>query len=194
MPVYTKPKPFCQYFLLVILLFLNTPIQAEIYHWQDPAGEVTFSNSPPPNDQQSTTVPNEHLNVIPHSMEEKTFNATDNTHPTTPHPPSLPSLAKTLNEASKTATINITSPENHSHIHDFYPLIPISTAPLLSAQAEVHIMVNDKTSEAIYQNNTWNIPRPEPGENQIALYGKTTTGNAFTSNTITIYVHNSHAK
>lgn len=186
-----KPNPIYQHFLLVILLFTITAGKAEIYQWQDQEGNIIFSNSPPTDGGHETITSTETMNVItqtPKKVESspKTKNPIKHTDTS--------DTAKKTQAPPKTLANTITSPANNTHIHTFNPLIPIATSPALSPKAKVIVFANDKAANAVYQNDTWNMPRPPPGENKISLHGTTASGEPFSSNTITIYIHNTHVR
>ncbi|WP_440683366.1 DUF4124 domain-containing protein [Cysteiniphilum halobium] len=197
MQVYTKAKSFCQHFLLLIIVFLSLTAHAEIYQWQDKNGNTVFSNTPPDENTNTTTVDTKTLNII-----AQTNTTADNEETKDNDSEALQTMSATLKEKlsehiknqNSTLNIKITSPANNTHIHNFYPLIPIQTSPPLSAKAKVMVIANEHEGSAVYQNNTWNIPRPFPGKNDISLYGKTKEGETFFSNSITLYIHNSRVK
>ncbi|WP_192484783.1 MULTISPECIES: DUF4124 domain-containing protein [Cysteiniphilum] len=196
MQVYTKAKSFCQHFLLLILVFYIFTANAEIYHWQDKNGNTVFSNTPPEENTNTTTVNTQTLNVIA-KTNAKTDNEDDEDDINPPQAMTdilKEKLSEHIDNQKSTLNIKITSPANNTHIHNFYPLIPIQTSPPLSAKAKVMVIANEHEGSAVYQNNTWNIPRPFPGKNDISLYGKTETGETFFSDSITMYIHNSRVK
>lgn len=197
MQVYTKAKSFCQHFLLLILVFFIFTANAEIYQWQDKNGNTVFSNTPPGESTDTTTVDTQTLNVI-----AQTHSKTDGEDADDNSTEALNTMTSTLKEKlsehidnqKSTLNIKITSPANNTHVHNFYPLIPLQTSPPLSAKAKVMVIANKHEGSAVYQNDTWNIPRPFPGKNDISLYGKTETGESFFSDSITMYIHNSRVK
>lgn len=87
-------------------------------------------------------------------------------------------------------TYQIVSPYQNEHIHNFNPLIPIKTSPTLKKSDDIDTVINGKPTKAIYENNTWNIKRPNPGKNVISLKGKTMENKKISSNSVTIYIHN----
>lgn len=187
-----KPNPIYQCFLLAILLFTLTAGRTEIYQWQDQEGNIIFSNTPPADGRHETITSTETMNVITQTPSKKVESS-----------PKAQTLIKHTNTSDtakktqvppKTLANTITSPANNTHIHTFNPLIPITTSPALSPKAKVMVFANDKAANAVYQNDTWNIPRPPPGENKISLHGTTASDEPFSSNTITIYIHNSHVR
>ncbi|WP_203250201.1 DUF4124 domain-containing protein [Cysteiniphilum marinum] len=182
--------------MLLILVFYIFTANAEIYHWQDKNGNTVFSNTPPEENTNTTTVNTQTLNVIA-KTNAKTDNEDDEDDINPPQAMTdilKEKLSEHIDNQKSTLNIKITSPANNTHIHNFYPLIPIQTSPPLSAKAKVMVIANEHEGSAVYQNNTWNIPRPFPGKNDISLYGKTETGETFFSDSITMYIHNSRVK
>ncbi|WP_162902330.1 DUF4124 domain-containing protein [Facilibium subflavum] len=185
MSVYTKLNGLCQCFLLLFLFCHSQGGFAQIYQWQDKQGNVVISNTPPEeNDESVREINIEEANIIPTDKDKQPAVRKTNT----------PSIKKTTSKTPPLSlNIMITNPKNPTYIHNFSPLIPLTTTPPpLSKDADVFLSINTKTQKAVYQNNTWNIPRPNPGENHIYIYGKTAENEPFRSNQITIYVYNTH--
>ncbi|WP_157966575.1 DUF4124 domain-containing protein [Fastidiosibacter lacustris] len=185
---------------MLFLLFFSILSHGEIYQWHDSGGNVVFSNSPPTEDQPHHTVFTDDLNIISPQKPSKNSSKGDNKNKMNDIELRTSSILidkpkQEDHESLKTINITVISPEDNAHIHNFNPIIPLTTTPTLSKNDQVYVTINDNQFYAIYQNNTWNIPRPEyPGKNKITIFGKTQSNETFFSNPIILYVHNNHLK
>ena len=165
-------------------IFLFSPLSAysdTVYTWKE-NGVTVLSNSKPANTQDYDV-----LNVKkPTTVKSPNIDTTQ-----------LSAIAKSAEDQIQTATpINnqstqytIISPQNDENIFNHNAIIAIETTPSLTASDKPIVHINGSTVPLVFQNGTWTINRPNPGENNIYISGSTKDGAQIKSNTVKFYVH-----
>lgn len=82
---------------------------------------------------------------------------------------------------SQILEVTITSPSETENKFSKEEQIPITTDPAITADDHPEFLVNGSKVPGNFQNGSWTIPRPEPGQNKITVAGTTAGGQQIKS-------------
>ena len=165
-------------------IFLFSPFATHadtVYTWKE-NGVTVLSSSKPINTQNYDI-----LNVKePTTVKSSNIDATE----LTAIAKSVENSTQTIDQARNQSTqYTIISPKNDESIFNHNAIISIETTPSLTENDKPIVHINGSVVPLVFQNSTWTINRPNPGENNIYISGTTKDGSQIKSNAVKFYVH-----
>lgn len=179
-----KQRPKIATIFFSFLLFSATHSYADtVYTWKE-NGVTVLSGTKPTGSQKYEVLDVREPTTIKTTQPS---NAQINTLAATAQSTQQP-VEKTMR--SKTIPYTITSPQNDESIFNYNPTLAIETSPSLTDKDKPIVHINGSAVPLVFQNGTWTINRPNPGENTLSISGTTANGDQIESNSIVFYIHN----
>jgi len=187
---------------ITISIFATSSLANAIYSWKDKNGTTVFSSTKPTNSKikyktmdigQPTIVKAPKVNKIEEQDNSKYAKALSQERSQQTQQQELSKQQAQQRGSSRAVNITITQPSNGEGVFNHAPIIAIKTNPALTAQDKPVFKINGAEMSAKFdeQENSWVIPRPEPGENSVLIAGMTSTGDPIVMVKPSIfYLHN----
>ncbi|QIV94047.1 DUF4124 domain-containing protein [Allofrancisella frigidaquae] len=179
-------------FIIIALTNILAQAETEVYSWRAENGNLVFSETKPPEDVEykiinvgSPTVVDTKSPEEPESSEvvkikQGDIQKLDDSQ-----------LAKknkqALKENQSDLDIQVTSPGNDANIFTKEEYIPIKTTPALTANDKPLFTINGNVIAASFEDETWQIPRPDPGKNELIISGHTADGRNINQASISVF-------